>query len=516
MEVYLVVLGIILLYTLARFFNLISYSPFPSHSKPIKFNKTQSISKPKLYAQPAKSLAREKEMLEQFNYLHIPKMQSVDQICLNIPQEFLESDELDEIQYTEERPKFDISPFLQSKKIEIPKYNKFSYRLDDDSFASSRESTPIFKLKPEAKQPDSTPSRLTKFHQDKQKEWRELSSLSSIDEKIEKFKEGQYQAIYRLLEDHQSLQQHTTEDIVEMKKVLEKKNEEAKLIENERSKKLAEDAKLFADDRGVDYVNRFRDKFDTLKHLEKEDPHWDFNAEVGKITSDLADTQHLYGRIEVAIRTFTSYTGNMEEFLLFASDKLVTRALDNLEEREVGIDFAINYTQFIIEINKHIPEYEDYCIVRAKTYRRIFIPAPFSKEKTLERYNLQDGNYKGLNTEDGRQAFSREMDRTRGLGYLLGAIYTHPDSKFYITEAWNWLYKVVQYPIELLDRATLPALQGFLATCGKHLQNVDTARWNEFIKNMKEEYFPKLKEKFKPITHYSPYLTQLDQVIRQY
>jgi hypothetical protein len=511
MEVYQLVLSVIISFILAKYFQLHKPLLTKLTTKPIQLPSPIPLAKPKLVLEMQIPIDRDKELLEHFNYLHIPKMRTVDESLLEFSKEFLEMDELDISEPAEESTKLDISSLLRSKKIEIPKYNKNAYRLDDDSFASSRASTPTFQLKLQARHTDGTPAKLIQFHQDKRKEWRELGGLTSIDEQIEKHKEIQYGTIYKLLEEQQMMLKGTSQEIAEMKKEAEKKAEE-------RMKQMAELAKQKENDKGVDHVEEFRQKFNNLKNVlkVKEDAHWDFNGEVGKITSDQNDPQHLYDRGQTALKILISYTGDMETFMLFAADKLVTRALDNLEEREVGINFAINYTQFMMDICKNYSDYEEYCIVRIKTYRRIFIPAPFSKEKTLERYNLQDGNYKGLDTEDERQAFSREMDRTRGLAYFLGAVYTHPDSKYYIQEAWKWLYKVMEYPLDLVDRATLPALQGFIATCGKTMKDVDTIRWNQFIKEMKEEYFPKLKERFKPITHYGPYLTQLDQVLRQY
>ena len=215
----------------------------------------------------------------------------------------------------------------------------------------------------------------------------------------------------------------------------------------------------------------------------------DLNEIIGQITSDVSDFQHLFHCAQRCLNAMQKYPQASEVAVFSICEKVLNQCRVNVEDIENGSAFALNYTNFILEIaEKH------------GNMQRIFRDLLYSKRKILVPTLITDPSEinKRLKLQDVQpDVFESQTNLTRAFGAMRAALNCHPKSQYGLKEGWMWLARLVNVPTEQVDRLTISALTGFIKVI--RLQGAMKSygtQGKKLLKLMKSDYFPTLKTRF--------------------
>jgi len=215
----------------------------------------------------------------------------------------------------------------------------------------------------------------------------------------------------------------------------------------------------------------------------------DLNEIIGQITSDVSDFQHLSHCAQRCLASIQRFPQATEIAIYSLSEKVLNQCRVNVEDIENGPSFALNYTNFIMEVSQQHPNIQRIFRDLLYSKRKILVPTLITDPQDIDkRLHLQDVQ---------PDAFESQMNLTRAFGSMRAALNCHGKSRFGVKEGWVWLARLINLPIEQVDRLTIPALTGFVKVVKlrKALQGYGV-QGRKLVALLKKDYFPTIKSRF--------------------
>lgn len=215
----------------------------------------------------------------------------------------------------------------------------------------------------------------------------------------------------------------------------------------------------------------------------------DLNEIIGQITSDVSDFQHLSHCAQRCLSSMQRFPQSTEIAIYSLCEKVLNQCRVNVEDVENGPSFALNYTNFIMEVSQQHPNIQRIFRDLLYSKRKILVPTLITDPQEIDkRLHLQDVQ---------PDAFESQMNLTRAFGSMRAALNCHGKSRYGVKEGWVWLARLLNLPIEQADRLSIPALTGFIKVVRlrKALQGYG-AQGRKIVVLMKKDYFPTIKSRF--------------------
>ena len=264
-------------------------------------------------------------------------------------------------------------------------------------------------------------------------------------------------------------------------------------------------------------VKIYNEKLEESKKSINRDIKVELESIVSQVTSDLQDTEHLNNRINAALEILRKLdTNTLTQAVYILCEAVVQRGQTQSDSIDVGPNFAMNFTSFILKIARSYPAIHEIYFLAVIRIKSIFFPVivPDEIQKTIERTSLKDFNPEGRLDERDKERFTLQMDRARAYAFLLGSLFASKESKFNEGDIWRWLAFVLNLPVEHIDRSHLSILLGFLKTTGGRLRESYGTQFTKLVTFLKGDYLENLVKKFGSNPYLKAYITQLREVIK--
>lgn len=256
-------------------------------------------------------------------------------------------------------------------------------------------------------------------------------------------------------------------------------------------------------------VNAFKEERKAISMLPLKHRQ-DINEVVNQVTSDINDTAHLQGRIGKAV-TAINICQQKEVIISYLAERISKYAPELIEVNEVGLNFALNFTRLVLGVSQSFPGITEQYMLALVANSPALMPAKrYTAEDIIKRMHCLDISPEGLASEDSRIKFTTYMNKTRGFGMLLGQLLVNAPNTVSLSYVWTWIAELSNTPPHLIDRATLPALHGFLLTTNQALAEVYKVQWTKLLGLLKAKVFPMMKLKFLG-SDYSSYTNLLEK-----
>lgn len=242
----------------------------------------------------------------------------------------------------------------------------------------------------------------------------------------------------------------------------------------------------------------------------------DLKAIVSQITSDLDDKAHLNDRINAALNLLKGLTGdNLTHAIYIICEEVVQRGQDQCDSIDVGPNFAINFTNFILTIAKSYHFIHEIYFIAVIKIKYSYFPKVLIEDKDSigARNELKDIGPQGRLGELEKERLVRQMDRARAYAFLLGSLFASKESNFNEGDIWRWISFVSNITDEYIDRSHLSIMFGFLKTTGPRLRESYKAQYTKLVELLKGPYLENLNKKFGKNPYLKAYITQLREVM---
>lgn len=215
----------------------------------------------------------------------------------------------------------------------------------------------------------------------------------------------------------------------------------------------------------------------------------DLNEIIGQITSDVNDSQHLSHCAQRCLGSMQRFSQSNEIAIYSICEKVLNQCRVNVEDIENGPSFALNYTNFVLEISRQHPNIQRIFRDLLYSKRKILVPTLITDPQEIDkRLHLQDVQ---------PDAFESQMNLTRAFGSMRAALNCHRGSRYGMKEGWMWLARLMNLPKEQVDRLTIPAITGFIKVIKlrKALQCYG-GQAKKLVTLLKKDYFPLIRSRF--------------------
>lgn len=244
----------------------------------------------------------------------------------------------------------------------------------------------------------------------------------------------------------------------------------------------------------------------------------DIKGIVSQITSDVDDLEHLNGRIKALLDVLGQLNQeDLKKAIYFLCETVVNRGADQADSIDLGGNFAINYTKFILEVAKvHNSIHELYYLsIISKKYLFYPLVQTSNIEEIEKRNHLKDINPSGTLADSEKDKLTRIMDACRAYGFLLGTLLASKDSKFNEGDIWRYFVYILNLKKEFIDRAYMTFLLGFFKSSAKRLRECYGKQYLKLVKFLSEDYTALLASKFGNDPYLRAYITQLREAFNK-
>lgn len=336
-------------------------------------------------------------------------------------------------------------------------------------------------------------------------------------------------SFFNYIENLHSQSANSVEDLIPLQEVSLLFEELRKHFQNETNKQKVviesnDEKRIVIDPSQEKYQKEIEKKVEVYKKCVEEakkklnkDVATDIKGIVSQITSDVDDLNHLNGRIRAMLEILSHLTGeNLKFGLYFLCETVGNRGSDQADSIDLGGNFALNYTKFILIIAKSHNEIHEIYFLALISKKYIFYPLVTTRnsDEIEKRNSLKDLNPNGMLAEMDKEKLTRSMDVCRAYGFLLGTLLASEDSNFNEGDIWRYLVYVLNLKQELIDRAYITFLLGFFKSIAKKLKNSYGKQYEKLIKCFSEDYLAMLTSKFGANSYFRAYITQLREGIK--
>lgn len=239
---------------------------------------------------------------------------------------------------------------------------------------------------------------------------------------------------------------------------------------------------------------------------------------VSQITSDIDDQAHLAGRIQAMLDLLNSLDPDTLKAAIYVlCESMVNRGLDQADSIDLGANFSLNYTKFILTIAKSYKQVHEIYFIAIVSRKYLFYPCINEKnlDEISKRSELKDLSSDGRLSDSEKDRLVRSLDLCRAYGFLIGSLFASKDSNFNEGDIWRYLVYILNLKIEFVDRAFMPFLLGFLKSSAGRLR---TAYGKQFVKVfdlLSGDYVESLIRKFGNNPYLKAYITQLRELLNK-
>ena len=180
-------------------------------------------------------------------------------------------------------------------------------------------------------------------------------------------------------------------------------------------------------------IEIFKQKLEESKKNIQNDLKIELRAIISQITSDLTDTEHLNQRIIAILSHMRSLDNQKLEYSIYIiCEEVVQRGQDQGDSIDVGPNFALNFTNFIMTLAKSYPQIHEIYFIAVIKIKYSYFPRIVNEEieSIKKRTELKDINKDGRLQEHEKERFTQQMDRARAYAFLLGSLFACKESKF--------------------------------------------------------------------------------------
>ena len=268
----------------------------------------------------------------------------------------------------------------------------------------------------------------------------------------------------------------------------------------------------------VEKCELFKKSLEESKKKIDKDLATNIKGIVSQITSDIDDQAHLAGRIQAMLDLLKLLDPDTLKVAIYVlCESMVTRGLDQADSIDLGANFSLNYTKFILAIAKSYRQVHEIYYIAIISRKYLFYP--FINEKNVEeifkRSELKDFASDGRLGDSDKDRLVRSLDTCRAIGFLVGSLFASKDSNFNEGDIWRYLVYILNLKIEFVDRAFMPFLLGFLKSAAGRLRIAYGRQFVKVFELLNGDYVECLIKKFGNNPYLKAYITQLRELLNK-
>ena len=183
----------------------------------------------------------------------------------------------------------------------------------------------------------------------------------------------------------------------------------------------------------VEKIKIYKEKLEESRKLIDKDLKIELESITSQITSDLSDIEHLNNRINAALEILRKLDNErLNHAIYILCEAVVQRGQSQSDSIDAGPNFALNFTNYIMNIAKSYPAIHEIYFLAVIKVKHIYYPMIMNDEAQLieKRAALKDYSPDGRLAEGDKDKFTGQMDRARAFAFMLGSLFASKESKF--------------------------------------------------------------------------------------